>query len=817
MANPALLQKKKGKYLWFSLLGLGFQPDTAISSLAKVNINVKHIHLGPNMFDKPNKDASYIVIHFLLVKLNPTRFQETYRHCWPVLNHKADAEFRKVTCAWLKEIMDEIANAGSKVGASLFLSPGGPKFIGLMLQLANHVMLQEMKTFTTDGSWFPETASVPASSLDMATKRLNLTTKRFLKTSVDQDHFLQEYQRRAPLLVRSLRDLREESANYNESLKRYSSDSEQEQVCSAAEKIRKVRSLWSDIDWMLSTIKDEKNAMESVLLGDVDQYILDGTDRVLKVPRCLLERIERLPHQLSSGNMYETGQLNLLCVLELVTHALQILTDERRGVSIPTRSELSSQHLQEKCQQMACVLQDLYFIRQRIFKEEIPKVKKTLTDMEAEWDRKWMNTLKDAPLVSFLNEDPALGFLSPMAPLSFKRAAEATYRHCVFSKYPAKLLEKSAESQVQDVVNLNLSNHKRPVSARAESPGVTEVSSQANRSLDWFFDTPLTPPLSTPSVPSPQATVKKTPGRLQPKMASLRTKAQIIDIECDNLADQFADAVTTSPIEGRVKGLDLEGLLNTLQGDPFSTRKQLPRTPESLILDVKNSWRKAVKEDEAEKMRQAQKFDACTKQSFLSMGMSCNVSLSSGDPSKSVSDSIVPTVLSYNNSPVCQQGSSPRSTLLWDTTDSHSCTESSAVQFSLDHETLPEMPSCDSILSLDNEAVEMSEEEGEESKLLLPSLGSEVRQPRGSMASYVFDTQQLYDDGSFIDGKAGATECLLLGHDEDWLLQPVDSVKASEKVFTLDLDTLETPLSPNKQEYSLPKLISFSPIDDMKC
>lgn len=161
----------------------------------------------------------------------------------------------------------------------------------------------------------------------------------------------------------------------------------------------KVRSLWSDIDWMLSTIKDEKNAMESVLLGDVDQYILDGTDRVLKVPRCLLERIERLPHQvrlvlwnsflfpfssckckqnvwcftlikwwkcllqLSSGNMYETGQLNLLCVLELVTHALQILTDERRGVSIPTRSELSSQHLQEKCQQMACVLQDLYFIR----------------------------------------------------------------------------------------------------------------------------------------------------------------------------------------------------------------------------------------------------------------------------------------------------------------------------------------------------------------------------------------------------------------------------------------------------------------------
>lgn len=46
---------------------------------------------------------------------------------------------------------------------------------------------------------------------------------------------------------------------------------------------------------------------------------------------------------------------------------------------------------------------------------------------------------------------------------------------------------------------------------------------------------------------------------------------------------KFAEAVTaTTPTEGRVKGLDLEGLLNTLQRDPFSTRKQLPRTPESL-------------------------------------------------------------------------------------------------------------------------------------------------------------------------------------------------------------------------------------------
>lgn len=49
----------------------------------------------------------------------------------------------------LGHFQDESANAGSKVVASLFLSPGGPKFTSLMLNLANHVMLQEMKTFRT--------------------------------------------------------------------------------------------------------------------------------------------------------------------------------------------------------------------------------------------------------------------------------------------------------------------------------------------------------------------------------------------------------------------------------------------------------------------------------------------------------------------------------------------------------------------------------------------------------------------------------------------------------------------------------------------
>lgn len=67
--------------------------------------------------------------------------------------------------------------------------------------------------------------------------------------------------------------------------------------------------------------------------------------------------------QLSSGNVYEAGQLNLLCVLELTNNAMQLLRAEHCQVSHVPKPELRPQQLQEKCQQMARVLQDLHLIR----------------------------------------------------------------------------------------------------------------------------------------------------------------------------------------------------------------------------------------------------------------------------------------------------------------------------------------------------------------------------------------------------------------------------------------------------------------------
>lgn len=208
-----------------------------------------------------------------------------------------------------------------------------------------------------------------------------------------------------------------------------------------------------------------------------------------------------------------------------------------------------------------------------------------------------------------------------------------------------------------------------------------------------------------------------------------------------------------TPSEGRLRGLDLESLLSTLHSDPFSTRKQLPRTPESLsgsrtaepgrsccltnqlspVLDVKTSWRRAVEEDRAQKLGQA--VDASS--AGRSNGGVC------GDQQGAPSETAPP---------------------LWDTLLADS---TSGVQFSLDQETLP---SCDSLLSLDEDE----------------------------------------DNGSFLDCRATPHQ-LVPASEQDW------PRVSTEKVFSLDLDNLEAPSTPRTQEHVLPSLITFSPMDDMKC
>lgn len=813
-------------------MGLGFQPEVTAS---QSKVNIKHINLGPNMFDRPNKDALFIVTHFLLEKLNPTRFQESYRHCWPVLDHKADAEFRKVTCAWIQDIMakgrnglqpgyrkDKNGRAGHKVMASLFLSPGGPKFTNLMLCLANHVMLQDMKTFSTDGTWVPEAAGSPASCMITAGKRLQLVKTKFIRGAVDQDRLLQEYQKQAQCQVKSLRDRRAEDSKYEDLLKHHNKDTEQDRS-SLAQKIQKVRSLWSTIEGVLSALEKERRVVESVVRGEVDQYALDGNDLHLQIPPALLQRIEQRHHQESVGGVYEAGQMNLLRTLELFNHALRLLGDERsQATGINPAPRLDAQALQEKSQQMVRSLEDLRLMRIKIIKEEIPEVKSVIRMLEEDWDRRWAETLKFRPLPTFLNEDPALNFMSPMAPLCFEPATEASLRSSVFSQYPAKLLEMHPESSEEEptekdseplctvtTVTADVDRDYLPAVERAgHRVSSGSVFSTLTNPLCAPAETPRADPVSAPSTAPQKASVSKS-SIPRPKHSVVKKKAQILDWECDNLADQFSEAVTTSPAGGCV-GVELGSLLSTLAADPFSTRKQLPRTPESLIWDVKNSWRRAVEEGEARKASQSTKLENDSVMKPLSP--------------------VVPPPDTPSDPPSAhQQRASLMSTLSWDYSNMDIFHSTGLLQFSLANETLSEFPCGDSLFSIsDGLPGSPTTKEEEEEELLLPHVPSLTTgvQPALLAARERLDRiHQACAEASFMDAIKGVPSepsPLLFDRQDsntsDWLMGTTGETATTEpieKVFSLELETLDSPSPPSSVRYSLPKLVTFSPIDDL--
>ncbi|KAJ8008215.1 hypothetical protein DPEC_G00102490 [Dallia pectoralis] len=813
------VHKTIGKYLWWSLLGLGFEPELAASSSGSGN--PKHVILGPNMFDKPNKDAFYIVTHFLLEKLNPTRFHDEYRGCWPVLGHKADAQFRKLTCAWLKDLMDEQGSTVPKVMASLLLSPGGPKFINLMFHLANHVLLQEMKTCCKDSTWVPEAAAAPASSVEMAQARYRLVKTRFLRCAVEQDRLLQEYHRRAPSLVKSTRDWRAEDAKYDDLLRREAEEADPDRS-RHTEKIQKVRSLWSTIDGVLSELEEKRLVLASVIRGDVDQYTLDGTGLDLKIPRVLLERLERLSHQSSVGSVYEDNQLNLLRMLELFRQALDILGEERSRVVGPTPNpHVQSLLLEERSLQMARAVDDLRLMRKRI-SNEIPEVKTVIRKLETEWDHKWVDCLKRTPLTSFLNEDPALDFLSPMAPLSFEPAAtETCFKSSVFSQYPAKLPDVPEKKPVKmhcvsmETVTTVDSAPERcfPVEMVASPLPSTDVSS---------LKTPLNTLCETPIAMADKALPDQLPADLQKttiassKVSAVKKRAQILECEFDNLADQFADAVTASTGDSNMQGLELGDILGTLGADPFSTRKQIPRTPESLISDVKCSWRKAVKE-EAQKGRLSVKIEDSILGRLTPLSEAPEVLGSPDVPSMSTS---------LDPSTEAPQQASLSSTLFWDSSSAealYSLSSSDVVQchvnqealpeqFSLDQETLPEMSGDDGFLS-------SCDSSGTEEELLLPGIPllvpGETEPALLAARRRLNEIQQAFGEASFMDCHQGALEALPPQLNRGRFLATTHETAVTDKVFSLDLEIIESPSSPIKDQHSFPELLTFSPIDKL--
>ncbi|XP_056318197.1 HAUS augmin-like complex subunit 6 [Danio aesculapii] len=759
-----------------------------------------------SMFDKPNKEAFYIVIHFLFNKLNPTRAQDVFRNCWPVWDHKSDAEFRKVAFAWLQEIANEEGSAFPKVAASHLLSAFGPKFINLMLHLAKHVMLKTMKTFNVDGMWVPEAAAVPASSEEMELKRFQLVKRQFQRVTVEQDFIIQDYQKRAKVLEKSLRDLDAENAKYDSLLKEHDRITDLKEVIFA--KAQKLRGLWNEVDRFLSNHQGKRDIVASVINGQVDQYILCGQELNVKMPAVLHERMERLSYQPSAVRLYEGGQRVLVHLLALLNEGLHVLCEERETIVGPS-VQLQNQDVQEHALLFTRSKENLNLIRWKLVKEDAAEIKVFISKLEEDWECKWANCLKNTPLTCFLEKDPVLDFVSPMVALSFEPASEASFQASVISQYPCKpsdLLKQPSKGKLdttEAAVHLEQEVHLEPeikISSVATKDQEVHLPSDSCFSLE-----PV--PCGTPPCETIQS-VTETPSPVQPcqtrnllKTSLLKTKAQILDLEYDNLASQFADAVIMSP-GNRRSDVDLGQLLNAIS-DPFSSRKQLCRTPESLIKDVRSSWRKAVEEGIAEK-KQA----SWNQQDSLSWLKTPMAEMNSPCKTPNLEASIsFSTNLAHCTSPPAQQGSALHSTVSWDSSQLEAFTSqcsSDVIKFSIAQEELPDLfddddddddddVSFNSDISVENPGKKARDEE-----LCLPSVGSCYLDQETPLLTTQLCLGTSSDKSLFKDSPVHSSMSQDLSH---WTTDH----------FSLDLDRLESLSSPPRAEnLTLPNLVNVN-------
>ncbi|XP_037757958.1 HAUS augmin-like complex subunit 6 isoform X2 [Chelonia mydas] len=597
------------EHLWHCLLALGFEPGAGAAAAAgKLST---HLSLGVNMFDKPNKDAFHVVARFLFTKLDHSRSVEAFRFCCPPADKKGDAEFRKQCCEWLKKISDECGNSFPPVVASLFLSPGGPKFIHLMYHFARYVIVQHMKKDCEDTNvHFPEAVNSRPHDSYKAAARYRVACIRFLQSIQREDFVIREYQRKAQLLTKQIRDARSECAELHKLLQKMEQNNQKQS--NKAERAQKVRSRWASVMETLTFLEKEKEVVDSVVDGHVDQYALDGTNVTINVPRLLLEKIENQMYNLHIGNIYEAGKLNLLTVIQLLNEALKILRHERQQVDHEAL-KLDLQYIEGKTKFQNKILLGLKSMRHKLKREDHVSIVESIAEKQRDWDMKWENFLGQSPFSLIKDQNPVLDLLPAMSPLSFDPATEEAYKSSVFCKYPASIPDtpkrdcqanddKREDAALESIMDTTSTGRMLSHLQSATQSFLTAEPSSVVLEKDVHTTTPKRKERSVSQKilkyavhkPRPTEAWKNEDTHVLQSPSAVKREDPVKKAQ-EQLAEEVADVVVSESTQGGGgKGMELDDLIGSLASNPFLTRKQIPRTPENLITEIRSSWRKAI-------------------------------------------------------------------------------------------------------------------------------------------------------------------------------------------------------------------------------
>ncbi|KAM9250687.1 HAUS augmin-like complex subunit 6 isoform 3-T3 [Cariama cristata] len=500
-------------HIWLYLLALGFSPNDEVPD------GSDDLELETSTFVTGSISELYVIASFLFAKLDKSRAEETFRDSSCGQSSVTNTDFRKKCCMWLKDIAKENESFAVRMAPSSFVSTGY-KTICQLYWFARHVLVEDMKTNSV-GTDIPvaEAGKLRPRDMYMASARYRVAYNKLLQIFQKEDFIIQEYNKKAQLLIQEINQIKSENAALQ--IKCCQMEQNDQTKKDKTERIQKVRSMWTLIMEILTSLKKEKEFVDSVLEDCVDQCILDGTNVVFSVPSLLAHRVENDTHELCAGNVYEAEKLNLLAVIQLLNEALRTLRDEHH------QSELKQQpqFIEDKVTICKKLLQSLEAKSQGIEQQHCVSMSGSVSEKQDDWKAKWKSFLGVCPINLILDQN--------------------TNFHTETCK--------GEETPVPSKVLKNGKNEST----------ISEVWENAGDDV-----------IQTESPVKKEDPLKKAR---------------------DELAEEVARTVMSkSPESHEGEGMALEDLISSLAFNPFLTRKQIPRTPENLLTEIRSSWRKAV-------------------------------------------------------------------------------------------------------------------------------------------------------------------------------------------------------------------------------
>ncbi|XP_039946800.1 HAUS augmin-like complex subunit 6 isoform X2 [Hirundo rustica] len=572
----------KSDHLWLCLLALGFNPT--LRSLAE---------LGRDMFDIPNSRAFSVIARFLFTKLDERRAREAFRQCG--LGRLSGPRFRKHCCLWLREISKQKEVGLPQITASILICPGGVKFVDMVYSFARYVMIEDMKKLSVGtGIPFAEAVMQGPKDMSIAKARHRVAYNKLLQILQREDFVLQEYKKKAQVLIGEIKWIKSEYPVVQKQSCRMKQNDQNKS--DTTERIQKVRNMWTLIVEMFTSLKKEKEVVDSVLEDCVNPCILDGAGVVLSVPGLLTSTVERNIYGFCTGNLYEDGNLNFLTVIQLLNEALMTLRDEH------SPCELTEVHRIEDvvtCYKNA--LQELKTSSLRRREQHYEPKHQSISRKQEIWESKWKTFLGQCPFNLICKDDPQPGSSLQSSSSSdedvFCQSFSDNYDSC-HEEYHGE--NDEALETMMDTTLVPSSDFHSPF-LRPSVPALSKASENRDLLIKNNLHTcvgnekPVSPKIlingkeEYPTLEMESAHENVSQPKSPVKKDDLLKKAR------DVLAEEIAKSVISeSPDSVKEKGMALDDLISSLSFNPFLTRKQIPRTPENLLTEIRSSWRKAI-------------------------------------------------------------------------------------------------------------------------------------------------------------------------------------------------------------------------------